>query len=163
MKITKFILEASIKRLCHGFTPAIRFIVSSLFPSLCLDGDPEEARQQELGGLHGAIQGEQISECEERLRHHPLLSRDEFALSGQDDHPQGQAEHGQRLDAALGGNKLTSKQTNKNNNLLQIRAVQHLLLFQTAVFIIRRATVVRLYSHTHTYTHTHWRRLFLRV
>lgn len=103
MKIekSKLIPKACIKTLYRGFTPAVCLIVSSLFPFLCLDGDPKEARQQELGGLHGAVQGEQISECEERLRHHPLLSGDEFTLSGQDDHPQGQTEHGQRLDAAL--------------------------------------------------------------
>ena len=68
---------------------------------LLSDCDPEEACEQELGGLHGALQGEQVPECEERLRHHPLLSGDELPLRGQDDHPQGQAEHGQRLDAAL--------------------------------------------------------------
>lgn len=74
---------------------------SVLFPVPCLDGDPKEARKQELGGLHGALQGEQVSECEERLRHHPFLSRNEFHLRGQDDHPPGQAEHGQRLDVTL--------------------------------------------------------------
>lgn len=66
-----------------------------------LDGDPEEACKQELGGLHGAIQGEQLSEREERLWHHPLFSRNEFFLCGQDDHPQSQTEHGQRLDVTL--------------------------------------------------------------
>ncbi|CAM9334740.1 unnamed protein product, partial [Lampetra planeri] len=65
------------------------------------DGDSEEACQQELGGLHGALQGEQVPECEERLWDHPLLPRHEFSLHRQDDHPQGQAEHWQRLDVAL--------------------------------------------------------------
>lgn len=129
-----------MKGFYHGFTPAVCLIVSSLFPFVCLDGDPQETRQQELGGLHGAVQGEQIPECEERLRHHPLLSGDEFTLSGQDDHPQGQTEHGQRLDAALGKKK-------------SIRAVQHLPLSQTAVFIVISATVVCIYTHIHTHTH----------
>lgn len=62
----------------------------------CFSGsDPEEARQQELSGLHGAFEGEQISQHEERLRHHSLLSRDELPLHGEDDHPPGEAEHGQ--------------------------------------------------------------------
>lgn len=84
---------------------------SVLFPVPCLDGDPKEARKQELGGLHGALQGEQVSECEERLRHHPFLSRNEFHLRGQDDHPPGQAEHGQRLDVTL-KKKKTHHKTN---------------------------------------------------
>lgn len=71
------------------------------FSFSCSDGDPEEARQQELCDLHGALQGEQISECEERLRHYAFLSRDGLHVCGQDDHPQGQAEHGQQLDGAL--------------------------------------------------------------
>lgn len=70
----------------------------------CSDGDPKEARKQELSGLHGAFQGEQVSERKERLRHHPFLPRYELPLRGQDDHSQGQTEHGQRLDAALSTN-----------------------------------------------------------
>lgn len=70
-------------------------------PPPCPDGDPKERGEQELGGLHGALQGEQVPEREERLRHHPLLPGDELPLLGEDDHPQGQAEHGQRVDAAL--------------------------------------------------------------
>lgn len=38
-------------------------------------GDPEKAHKQELRHLHGALQREQVSEREERLRHHPLRSR----------------------------------------------------------------------------------------
>lgn len=64
-----------------------------------LDRDPEEAREQELGGLHGAVQGE-VPQREERLRPGPLLSREQLFLRGQDDHPQSQAE--QRLGVALG-------------------------------------------------------------
>lgn len=75
------------------------------FPSL--DGDPKKTCKQELSGLHGALQGEQISECEERLWHHPLLSRDELPVCRQDDHSQGQVEHGQRLDVALKKTKKT--------------------------------------------------------
>lgn len=90
-----------------------------------LDGDPEEACKQELSCLYGAIQGEQLSECEERLWHHPLFSRNEHLLCGKD--PQSQTEHGQRLDVTL-----KRKQINKTQTL-QIRAVQLLPLSPTAV------------------------------
>lgn len=71
------------------------FITSCFFA----DGDPEKAHKQELCGLHGALQGEQVSECEERLWRHSLLSRHEFPLQRQDDHPQGQTS--QWLDVTL--------------------------------------------------------------
>lgn len=71
------------------------FIASRVFA----DGDPEKAHKQELRGLHGALQGEQVPEREERLRRHPLLSGHEFPLQRQDDHPQGQTS--ERLDVTL--------------------------------------------------------------
>lgn len=103
--------------------------IQAIYKFIFLDGDPEEACEQELSGLYGAIQGEQLSEHEERLWHHPLFSRNEFFLCGQDDHPQSQTEHGQRLDVAL------KRKVKKERKLktLQIRAVQHLPLSLTAV------------------------------
>lgn len=91
----------------RNLNPSLSLTIPWLVPPFsfpCSDGDPEEAREQELSGLHGALQGEQVSERKERLWHHPFLPRYELPLWGQDDHPQGQTEHGQRLDAALNTN-----------------------------------------------------------
>lgn len=102
------------------------------FPPL-LDGDPQETRQQELGGLHGALEGEQISEREER--HHPLLSGDELSLYGQDDHPQGQTEHGQRLDAALNPPPPKNKKHTTTSRRPELSSTSHslLLLYFTVI------------------------------
>lgn len=97
------------------------------------DGYPKETGEQELGSLYGALQGEQIPEREKRLWHHPFLPGDELTLHGKDDHPQGQAEHGQRLDAAL----TTSREPPDTSHSL-------LLLYE------RGRPKHTQYTHTHT-------------
>lgn len=97
MKLNRSVRTQEFSRGCQLQLVIFNFCLFSSFA----DCDSEEARKQELSGLHGALQGEQVSKCEERLWDHPLFSRNELFLCGKDDHPSSQTEHGQRLDVTL--------------------------------------------------------------